>query len=81
MSFLVIVISPMIDLNFSNSSSDFFGIQFCPFWIIFLSSVNTRSSLVALAIDAIPILSIIGVVCLCTVDYVNLWFPSVRFLV
>ena len=57
MLFPVIVISPRIDLNFYNL------IQFCPFQIIFVSSVNTGSSLVALAIDTISILSIIGVVC------------------
>ena len=63
MSFPVTVISQRIGLNLFNSSGNLFGIQFCPFRIIFISSVNTGSSLVALAIDAIPILSIIGVVC------------------
>ena len=62
MFFSVIVISTRIGLNFFNSSGDFFIIQFCPFQIIVISYVNTGSSLVALAIDAIPILSINGVV-------------------
>ena len=52
-----------IGLNFFNSSDKFFGIQFCPFRIIFIISVSTGSSLVAFAIDAIPILPITGAAC------------------
>ena len=62
MSFPVIVISPRMGLNFFNSSDDFVSIQFCLFLIMLISFLNTGSSLVALAIDAVPILSIIGVV-------------------
>ena len=63
MFFSVIVISTRIGVNFFNSSGDFFVIQFRPFQIIVISYVNTGSSLVALAIDVTPILSINGVVC------------------
>ena len=62
MSFPVIVISPRMGLNFFNLSDDFVGIQFCLFLIMLISFLNTGSSLVALAIDAVPILSIIGFV-------------------
>ena len=63
MSFPVIVISSRIGLNFFNLSGEFFSIQFCPFRIIFISSVSTGSSLVAFPIDAIPTLLTIGVAC------------------
>lgn len=56
MSFAVILISSRIGLNLFNSFGEFFGIQFCPFHIISISSVNTGCSFVALTIDAIPML-------------------------